>query len=260
MLTRQRPLRLIISALIAAVVMVAMPTAARSVPPNPNNCFPGVQWPNGADYIDIDTGIKYRCVCVTSSSGRSNCRWRAIEAQNGEVISLFNIGAEWGSSVQLNYAEVARTNNFRSFGEVAHFNNGALSNLPAGWLANATVVYRWNGSAWSNCRDSGFYYSSGAWATLNVTWNFLTPPCGDGFYATNNYGFAWDGGGWRGSPSGIFAGYLTWSGCLGCRSAVGSPPTEPPPTVTKVPPRPAGAIKTPTPPKQGDLAVRGRAA
>ncbi len=197
----------------------------------------------GVETTEIGTGIRYLCFCLVSpGTGKKYCRWRAKTQETPKARSEVQLGAEWGTWGRLNYAEVAQTNNgqYRSFGEVASFNNATLTNSPAGWLANAAVVYRWNGSAWSNCRDSGFYFSPSAWATFGLTWSFGTPPCGDGFYFTNNYGFVWDGGSWRGNPSGIWSGYISWVGCLSCLAAATTPPPRgPPPTKMKRPAPPA---------------------
>ena len=217
--------------------------------------------PGGYDLVESGTGIVYRCTCLRSvSTGRDYCHWKVLEL-NGKAKSGLQIGAEWGGlHGQLNYAEVARTDSgsYRSYGDVSYFYTGTLTNAPTGRLANVTVVYRWTGSSWLNCRDSGFYYSGGAWAWFGLTWSFGTPPCGDGFYFTNNYGFVYDGAQWRGNPSGVASGHMTWMGCLSCRSAAAPPaPKAPPPAVVKMPPQPSGVVGAPTTSAEPDLFVRG---
>lgn len=203
---------------------------------------PGACDPDEEGFYDVDPdGLLYRCICLRSTStGLKRCRWAEQETV---ATSNLHIGAEWSTSGQLTYGETARTPSgyFRSFGEVAHYVGDYASNLPAGWLAAATVVQRWNGSAWTDCRDSGFYYSSGSWAWMNVTYRFGSAPCGDGYYSTYGYGFVWDGGRWRGNPGGVWSGYMHWSGCPQCLTVEPpAPPSQPPPTVDRAPKLPPG--------------------
>lgn len=99
---------------------------------------------------------------------------------------------------------------------------------PAGWIASRTMHYFWNGSTWTTCRDSSWYYNAyqaGSWV-LGI--KSTAPTCGTGYYLTYGAGFVWDGslwrGGWLSSP------YTYFAPCCGLFSApqppFGGPPTE----------------------------------
>lgn len=181
--------------LISTMLLIGLPEVAQAAP-NPNDCNPANQ---NVEVTEFPSGIKYRCVCLTSvTTGKTYCQWKA---EGPKASSDLQIGAEWGTSGQLNYGETANTDDgfLRSFGQTSNFNNGLLSNVGSGSLADALTVFNWTGSAWNKCLDSGFYYNGPPAAAFNLTWNFNSPPCGDGYYATNNYGFVWDGARWQGN-------------------------------------------------------------
>lgn len=253
---RKKMARWFSAVVVVACTLLGLPTVARAAP-NPGDCSSASE---GVQITEIGTGIKYTCFCLGSpSTGRRYCRWRANTQPSPNVRSQVQLGAEWGLWGLLNYGEVAQTNNgqYKSFGEAESFYNGSLANSPAGWLANAAVVYRWNGSAWSNCRDSGFSYSAGAWAWLNTTWSFGVPPCGDGYYATNSYSFGWDGGSWLGNPAGVWSDYISWVGCLSCLAAGGTPPPKGPPPAQMRRPLPPKAVAGAAVTQQPGLTVQG---
>jgi hypothetical protein len=63
-----------------------------------------------------------------------------------------------------------------------------------------TLVQRWNGSAWTSCRDTGYIASPPGHPTQYASFNWGSPPCGGGYY--RNYGSAFiaiDGRWWGGS-------------------------------------------------------------
>lgn len=244
----------LITTLIAAFTLYAgmnLTGFARATDP-PGPCFPLEERMRKVDA----RGILHQCYCQASPTRGPSvkyCRWIPLTSFATYATQL----TEWAAlDAQLNYADIAETTSgyFSNKGENAHYYGSNPSDLPQGWLANATTVLRWNGSSWGTCRDSGFYYSGGAWSWLNVNWQFVTPPCGDGYYATNSYGFTWDGGGWQGSPSGIFSGYRYWSGCLQCLAATGTPPppSKAPALAIRAPkggpgPRPSGNLSATVP-------------
>lgn len=233
--------------LISTMLLIGLPEVAQAAP-NPNDCNPANQ---NVEVTEFPSGIKYRCVCLTSvTTGKTYCQWKA---EGPKASSDLQIGAEWGTSGQLNYGETANTDDgfLRSFGQTSNFNNGLLSNVGSGSLADALTVFNWTGSAWNKCLDSGFYYNGPPAAAFNLTWNFNSPPCGDGYYATNNYGFVWDGARWQGNPSGIWSGYKLWQGCPLCRVAQPAAPTAPPPAATRAPDQTPGGAQPAQPRRAG---------
>lgn len=239
-------------AVVVLAYLLGVPAIAGAVP-DPNACAPSTE---GAQVTEIPSKVTYQCVCLTSvNTGIKRCHWVAITKGRGQA----KISAEWAGSLgSLIYAETLQTDEpyFRSFGEVANFNGSQLSNAPPGWLASAQVVFHWNGSAWDKCRDSGFYYSSGTWATFGLTYNFGATPCGDGFYASNQYGFVWDGGRWQGDPAGVWSGYTTWSGCLVCAPVSPGPAPSTTPSLLKAPKGPPP--RAPRGPSAGEISANGR--
>lgn len=72
-------------------------------------------------------------------------------------------------------------------------------NRPVGSLASDIQFYRWNGSGWGLCRDSGWYYSTVSTWGWELGWNFgSSPPCGAGYYHTAGFGYQFNGFDWRG--------------------------------------------------------------
>jgi len=106
---------------------------------------------------------------------------------------------------------------------------GAAWNRPPGSLAALIQFYRWSGSSWSLCRDSGWYYNNVSTWGWEVSWAFgSTPPCGAGYYHTAGFGSQFNGFSWRGGYRA--ADYLYISGISPLSVAGNSSVTsEPPP-------------------------------
>ena len=61
------------------------------------------------------------------------------------------------------------------------------------------LFQKWNGSAWVNCVDSGYSYSSGAMSEWGYGFNMgSAADCGAGTYRVQSFGNMYDGG-WLGS-------------------------------------------------------------
>lgn len=69
-------------------------------------------------------------------------------------------------------------------------------------VVSRTLVQRWNGSAWTTCRDTGLVYSPPGHPTQYASFNWSSPPCGAGYY--RDYGSAFmiiDDRWWGGSAT-----------------------------------------------------------
>ncbi len=114
-------------------------------------------------------------------------------------------GVVYGESADPN------TSGYRAHSQVINYSNSDQLNAPTGELAAANVQFKWNGSAWAVCRDSGVQYS---WFSTWSWWIMTeqgTPPCGYGWYQTRAGGWGWNGiaGQWQGgfvdTPGQFFA-------------------------------------------------------
>ena len=75
--------------------------------------------------------------------------------------------------------------------------------LPPGNIAVKHDFQKWNGSAWTFCRGTGWVYNSGAWNYEVWASNFYgAAPCGRGHYRTLTSSLVWDGSVWRGGSLG----------------------------------------------------------
>jgi len=196
-------------------------------------CHAGIEGQFSYDF----EAVLWKCVCLTViGSGRKGCRWVEQSSASPKYEWSFDNGAESLSD----YAVTEQAKSvFGAFGEIGHYSNGVPSNKPAGWLAIANRIDRWNGSTWVSCLDSGFKYNTSPIAVYSLRWGpFATPPCGDGYYEDTTYGFAWNGSAWLGKGTGTVTSNRFWSGCPSCR-------TVPPPTPG---PAPARSIAPPPPP------------
>jgi hypothetical protein len=82
---------------------------------------------------------------------------------------------------------------------------GQAVNKPANNIAVRVQLQKWNGSAWTVCRDSNFLYNTvTTWGWI-VTWDFGGDhPCGGGYYGTFTGAFEYNGG-WHGGW--VWSGY-----------------------------------------------------
>ncbi|MER7458908.1 hypothetical protein [Micromonospora sp. NPDC126480] len=78
-----------------------------------------------------------------------------------------------------------------------------LYDRPAGWLATSIQNWKWNGSSWYLCRDSGFLYNRSQSASNSYTWK-LGIACGTGWSGTMGQVFVWRDNSWQGGS--------VWSG------------------------------------------------
>jgi hypothetical protein len=230
---------LVISLLIGSG-FAAVPARAQ---PDPGACNPDTEGVT-LDFIEDGYVTKYTCYCVRSGADQHiiDCVW-LTPSQLNAYSAVNAVAYDLERQAAGNVSIVRRNPNgggpFTSTGVVNHATNGRLSNLPAGWLAVANTTWKWSGSAWTKCADSGFAYSSGSWAWMAIGWGWPSVPCGSGYYASNSYAFAWDGGAWRGNPSGVWSGYMYWNACPTCLSPQQAGPTAPPPSQVRAPKPPA---------------------
>jgi hypothetical protein len=232
-----KKLRLGVLAVSTALLCALVSPPAKAVVKTGGLCQP---WEDEQNIIDFDEdGVPHECVCRQSSRpGGQTCRWQPISGFQKQIQVT-----EWSTNLaHLNYAEIGTTPNgyFRSRGSVTNYvgNNGAALASP-GYLANATVVYKWNGTVpggrWEVCNDSGFYYNAATTYAVQQTWRFTTPPCGDNWYMTQSYGFVYSQGAWRGSSYGISSGFVGWNGCALCRTTMNASAGSPPPKNAPLP-------------------------
>lgn len=243
-----RHLLLLVVAMVAYTNVALVGTAF--APPNPADCTEATK---GATVNFLENGgyTKYTCECFYNPPDQKllGCWWLTAEEMSASTGSaqLYSGTDSIGATSMLRQSG-SYSSPFVSEGQGMHFTNGYLSNAPAGWLAVANTAWRWSGSTWTKCADSGFSYSAGSWAWLRVGWTWSSPPCGTGYYSTNAYSFVWDGGTWQGNPYGVYSGYKYWNGCIQCLAAPTElPPNEPPPVVPNVPKKGVGKARPSAP-------------
>jgi hypothetical protein len=96
---------------------------------------------------------------------------------------------------------------------------------PAGYMANEIVYYKWTGSAWSVCLDSGYYYNGAPYYTFWLYWDsFSTPPCGDGYYGNFSASYVFDHQ-WQGGS--VWSGYEYFPTSPGPRPYAAAAPSRP---------------------------------
>jgi len=110
---------------------------------------------------------------------------------------------------------------------------GTCETVPPGWIAVQNVMYYWTGSAWEECRASGWIYNSATTSKKSPISSDWSGSCGLGYYDTVAYGEMWTGSAWSGG--GLASGYVYWGGATGAATPVGAT-------------RPAGTPPTPAPP------------
>lgn len=80
-------------------------------------------------------------------------------------------------------------------------------NRPAGWIADRWTYLYWTGSEWAACAWYDWTYNQSSGMDHVLTWHFRSPPCGDGYYSTNNWSAVYHNGAWRGHQRAIWSGY-----------------------------------------------------
>ncbi len=103
--------------------------------------------------------------------------------------------------------------------------NGRGWSVPRGWLTDRSVLYKWNGSAWNQCGDSGWYSNGGTQNRFTPTF-FWGAACGAAaWYGTWGYGYQWTGSAWNGG--GAWSGYI-YLDDFGSMAQANNKPTPPP--------------------------------
>ena len=69
---------------------------------------------------------------------------------------------------------------------------------PAGWLQVRNQLMRWNGSAWTVCRDSGWLVSGAVATNFTDMRAWGVQPCGTGYYLANIGAYEYYAGSWNG--------------------------------------------------------------
>jgi hypothetical protein len=180
--------------------------------------------------------VIHKATCVVEGKGAMTCfalsldgPWRCDEKMAlGYTYSTpmndctFNIaGAGTGSG-----GGSART---AVFAFEHNFSSGSCAstwNRPPGYIISDIQFYRWNGSGWSLCKDSGWSYSNVSTWGWELTWGFgPKPPCPPGFYHTAGFGYQFNGFTWRGGY--LQSDYLYISGASPFLAASGQ--DAPPP-------------------------------
>lgn len=117
-----------------------------------------------------------------------NQYWSAYTYTSGEECVWGHASTNHGSyGTGYHQSNVVSKDHNYSTGE----NCGVYYSRPAGYLATRFIAQKWNGSAWSDCWDTGWYYST---ATADEWYVYASnspdgPVCGDGDYRT--YGFSY---------------------------------------------------------------------
>jgi hypothetical protein len=191
----------------------------------------------GADGIGL-----YQCRCVIlslvgSTIHRVKCDWILIANGSG-VFSI--VADDGGDNNTVNTQILSEVPGGQSYANTFAYSGDSFAFRPAGSLALRLQTWRWNGSAWGVCVDSGYIYNSSATYGLGAWYTYGSQtPCGDGYYGTMGYGYQYNGG-WKGGAE--WSGYvqLTTSPFLAASSDAPaiSPPTGPPPASKARPPRP----------------------
>jgi hypothetical protein len=79
-----------------------------------------------------------------------------------------------------------------------------IHNRPPGWISAKWVLWKWSGSYWYVCTQSGTRYNTTTTYKLTLAhgWAHLSyPPCRAGWYQTVGYGYVYHNGTWYPSPA-----------------------------------------------------------
>lgn len=126
-------------------------------------------------------------------------------------------------------------------------------NKPPGYLAVRAMLNKWNGSAWTVCRDTGYIYNSVTTYGLGIGPRYNRfGECGAGYYGNNSGTFVYHDGAWRGGT--VWSGYTyefnpTFLAASGSsKAAAGTPPPPGPPGGKIAPPSQRPKKPTTAPP------------
>ena len=253
-----RVLFIILGSVLYSRFALVEPAAAQ---PDPAACNPGNE---GAIVYFLENGYSVKYVCYCARSGRPGnpivgCVWLEQEDSSVAVSSWSSVefgGDKAHLTVSLQHQKPNGAGPFtaRSYG--TNNRNGWQVAAPPRQLAVEAALFRWDGSNWRVCRDSGARYSPAWWSWMWVGWTFNSTPCGSGYYYTMAYSWVWDSSlsAWMGSGYGVSSGSQQW-GCPLCRTAA---PAEPPAAgERKAPPAPPSRGGKPVHPSDPELEVRG---
>jgi hypothetical protein len=198
-------------AVAAGMLLPALPATAYPMKPcsaeNPND-----------EYTD-SIGITWKCV---QESGSGRWYWQKQPRKDPSYALVYS-----GPYLQtlLSFGVSVDSTGRVKAGSMAHASNA----LAQPWFGSdsvvaRTVLQRWNGSAWTSCRDTGLVYSPAGHPTQYASLNSPSPPCGAGYY--RDYGSAYivlDGRWWGGSAASPFVYAVSPT------SAAADDPVPPPP-------------------------------
>jgi hypothetical protein len=178
------------AALFAALLIVptwAMPANAGETPPF--TCTVN-HWHD--EWVDYP--IVWKCECAEDGHGHFICMWQpyGVTVVDQRMVYYGSQGHTW--------IFIAFDSNPDAAGTMTHSRtvSGAAKTQATGELRSRTAFHKWNGSAWVNCSDSGFTYSTGSYSEWVQQRDMgSTADCGAGTYRVVGWGYMYDSG-WLG--------------------------------------------------------------
>lgn len=181
--------------------------------------------------------------------------WDPVDPPDGEEVDLSYTGLIRGSDYHF---VVSRTEWIRGrlkTGSDTYVRRPARSPLflNAGQIGVFSRLWKWSGSSWNQCRDSGWSYTTFRTESRVPTFDWGSGPCGSGYYGNHAYGAHLSNGSWLVSGP-MWSGYL-FASAGSSASASGqeveeqeksaSPPNRVP-SVRKLPPLPLPGTRGPS--------------
>jgi hypothetical protein len=87
---------------------------------------------------------------------------------------------------------------YTSFRVYGRFGCDTIDVKPPGHIAVRYDLQIWNGTAWQNCRSTGWVTNSVWDDHLSLSNSQGAAPCGRGWYRTQSTSLVWDGSAWQG--------------------------------------------------------------
>lgn len=176
--------------------------------------------PARADYPSLECGPDSpyidRPLVVIPSSEKWVCvydpeleiwHWDPVQPDSGTITNTQGIAYNDGGDCNKVRAITENINGYMRSGAHIYTAYPCWSpyTLPPGYIATLSLLYRWNGSAWGECRNSGWNYNGGYTSQFTPTFFWNATPCGSGYYGSVGYGYHWNGS-WKGGA--FWSGYL----------------------------------------------------
>lgn len=227
------------SRITAAIVMLALSltlSMVHSVEPAfaerpPETAIPTEE----GEIYDWGSGDARECFIALYPLYEAFLEWVPIDC--GIVDSIWGVGISSANPIRV-WLYTARVEIYKSTGrlragaDAVAVVNGAKYTVPAGWLASAHELFKWNGSTWTSIGNTGYQYNQHPRSVFGPTRNWGLPGR-NAWYYIQGYSYMLTYGGWIGATGSSGSISIPPSGL-----APAIPPPPGPPDVKPIPPPP----------------------